>query len=488
SLNYDIGDSRHWEYVFAGQDLHIHYTADEARHKKTVLALLGDSCPDELFLDLPMSWCLPLKISRDDYDRKYPTGKRSRRYKYTILEDFCRYLNPDGMVRKLYVYSNLACTDISYTICYFADRSDHLESRFFHQHTGKIIEKFSEGRDDFLLEHHYYAFRIESENSRLMIFTEGKRTDELYRREEDANYIRSYYKNRSDRKTFKESRFGPEGRILESPKILLPNPRPIEAIIETFERNPNVPANSDIAMVTFNLATDEIEIEYHVDDNSIFGSTRHFTKPPNWWDETQVLNWSPELHSSFEANYLTKPKSELELYEMLIGLMKMESKTRDMTRMVEKEIRHILKVRNREEEKLELVRTYVQADRDQALREVRLKLKAQGKAARYLSKQDILRDYLEPFMHRVGLDEITNKKQAVRETKIIENSQKMYHEQFTTLSSAEVQEYKSYLLQHMFIAHILEQRLVNLKEYAPFKYQELYDRMLKDKRLEPFLI
>ncbi|KAH9491914.1 Dynein regulatory complex subunit 7 [Bulinus truncatus] len=178
------------------------------------------------------------------------------------------------------------------------------------------------------------------------------------------------------------------------------------------------------------------------------------------------------------------------------------------------QIRHILKVRNREEEKLELIRTYVQADKDHALREVRLKLKAQAKAARFLAKQDILRDYLEPFMHRVGLDEITNKKQAVRvkddclrdlketlinqsnmikeqfmkETKIIENSQKIYHEQFTSLSSADIEEYKSYLLQHMFTAHILEQRLMNLKEYAPAKYQELYDRMLKDKRLEPFLI
>ncbi|KAH9491913.1 Dynein regulatory complex subunit 7, partial [Bulinus truncatus] len=337
-LNLDIGDSRQWEYIFPGQDLHITLTPEEARERRTQLALQGDVCADELYLDVPMSWCLPLKISRDDFDRKYPTGKRTRRYKYAIMEDFCRYLNPDGLVRKIYVYKNLACTDISYTICHFSDRSDHLESRFFHQQTGKIIEKFHHGRDDFLREHEYFAFKSEAETSQLMIFAEGKRTDELYRREEEPNYIRSYYKNRSDRKTFKEVKFGPEGRVLESPKILMPNPRPIEYIVETFARNPSVPANSDVSKVTFSLSTDEIEIEYHVDDNNIFGSSRHFSKPPYWWDDTQVLVWSPELHSCFEANYLTKPKGEFELYQMLISLMKMEVKTREMTRMTEKEL------------------------------------------------------------------------------------------------------------------------------------------------------
>ncbi|CAL1530214.1 unnamed protein product, partial [Lymnaea stagnalis] len=266
-LSYDIGDSRHWEYLFPGQDLHVRLTIEERAERWTQVALQGDQYTDETFFDVPVSWCIPLKITRDDFDRKYPTGKRVRRYKYVVVEDFCRYLNPDGMVRKIYVYKDLLCEDLNYTLRYYSDRSDHLHSRFLHHETGKVVEKFDNGRDDFLREHHYFACSPGPESKRIMIFEAGKRTDELYKREEDEMTLWNYYKNRSDRKIYKEVKFGPEGKVLESPKILLPDPRPIEYIIEKFTRNPDVPANNDIAKVTFSLWTDEIEIEYHVDDD-----------------------------------------------------------------------------------------------------------------------------------------------------------------------------------------------------------------------------
>ncbi|XP_059174636.1 dynein regulatory complex subunit 7-like [Physella acuta] len=513
-LNYDIGDSRQWEYLFPGQDLHIKISPEELKEKKTTLALMGDTCADELFFDVPMSWCLPLYISRDDYDRKYPNGKRSRRYKYCLVEDFCRYLLPDGLVRKMYIYSDLAHQELRYTHCFYQDRSDRLESRLTHTATGKIVEKFGYGRDDAIREHHYLASSPGPERYHVLTFEPGKRTDEVYRREEDATTVKHFFRNRADRKILKETKFGPCGKVLENPKLLLPHPRPIETITEEFERNPEVPANDDIAKVTFNLCTDEIEIQYHVEDERIVASSRHFSKPPSWWDETQVLAWSPDLHSCFEANVLVGPKGELELYQMLIHLMKMESKTREITRLTERESRHIFKTRQKEEDKLELVKTYVQADRDAALRSVRLKLKAQAKANRILARSDILRDYLEPFMHRVGLDEISNKKQAIRikddclrdlkealisqanmikeqftkEMKIIETTQVWYHDHFTSLTQSDLMDFRAFLTQHLFTAHILEQRLISLKESAPLKYQDLYDTMCKDKRLEYFLI
>lgn len=75
-----------------------------------------------------------------------------------------------------------------------------------------------------------------------------------------------------------------------------------QIVMECYHRNPEVPANSDIAKITFTVWLDEIDIDYHVEDHRIVASTRHFTKPPLWWDETQILAWSPELHWSFEVS------------------------------------------------------------------------------------------------------------------------------------------------------------------------------------------
>ncbi|GFR69591.1 coiled-coil domain-containing protein lobo homolog [Elysia marginata] len=69
-----------------------------------------------------------------------------------------------------------------------------------------------------------------------------------------------------------------------------------------------------------------------------YGSTRDFIKPPNWWDETQVLQWSPELHSNFELDQFAKPKTELQLYQQLMSLMDTEAQLRNSCRLIEKEV------------------------------------------------------------------------------------------------------------------------------------------------------
>ncbi|CAG5120928.1 unnamed protein product, partial [Candidula unifasciata] len=413
-LKFDIGNSCDWEYIFPGQDLHVQISPEEVTEKKLQLNLTGDLCTEELNLDLPMSWSLPLFVSREDYARLYPNGKRTRRYKYTIVDDYCRYLNPDGLVRKIRRHNDLRCDELAYTREIYKDRADMLEMRFLHISTGKVIENFAVGRPDFIREHQYLAYAPGPEKWRIILYEPNKRVDGQIKREEDCNSIKRHYQGREDRKYYTEIQFGQRGKVLENPQLVTPSSRPIETIIECFHRNRQVPANSDIAKITYTVWLDEIDIEYHVEDHRIVCSTRHFTKPALWWDETQILTWSPELHWCFEADLFVRAKGELELYQMLIGLMAKENEVREEVRRSETEMKETLEARCIEEEESQLLVTYVQADIDEDLRTDRLKLKAQKKAEIILRKSDVLKDYLEPFMIKVGLSKIANKKQACR--------------------------------------------------------------------------
>ncbi|RUS91562.1 hypothetical protein EGW08_000677 [Elysia chlorotica] len=474
---------------------------------------LVDDIPEEKYFDLPFSWSLPLKVNRYDYDRRFPTGKRVRRYKYTIVEDFCRYLNPDGMVRKITVYHDLKCEKIWYIKEIYEDRLDLLESKFFHNETCTVIENFQPGRRDFVREHRYHAHNMEAEGWHIFVYEPGKRTDEMYKREAGKTYLKNYYRDRSDKKRFTGFAFGPRGNITE--RLALPTSRAIEEIVEEFDRNPERPAADDIATITYSTWSDEISLQYHTPENRFYGSTRDFVKPNNWWDDTQVLQWTPDLHSNFELDQFATPKTELQLYQQLMSLMDTEGQLRNECRLMEKEVAKFLETRVKEKNKEnQLVKSFLQADEDETIRANRLREKAQQRAAAILAKSDVLKDYLEPIICSLGLDNVTNKKQAVRvkedcmlalkerlvnqagyikenfetERVILENAQLMYASHFPTMSLQDMQDFRDFMVKHMFTAHILEQRLAYLKVHAVVLYQELFDKLRQDPRLEQYLI
>ncbi|GFR93181.1 dynein regulatory complex subunit 7 [Elysia marginata] len=516
---FEIGKTSQWEYIFPGQDLHDPPRTPPMMAKSADLRSLlqsiayQDEILEEKNFDLPFSWSLPLKINRYDYDRRFPTGKRVRRYKYTIVEDFCRYLNPDGMVRRITVHYDLKCENVWYIKEKFEDRADLMDSKFFHKETFTVIETFKVGRDDFVREHRYHAHNLGADQWHVIVYEPGKRVDELYKREAGNQFLKNYYQNRSDKKKFTGFTFGPRGNITE--RLAQPNSRAIEEIVEEFDRDPDKPAADDVASVTFSTWSDEISLQYHTPENRFYGSTRDFIKPPNWWDETQVLQWSPELHSNFELDQFAKPKTELQLYQQLMSLMDIEAQLRNCCRLIEKEVGKFLQVRAKEKSKEnQLVKSFLQADEDDTIRARRVQEKAQRRAAVLLKKSDILKDYLEPIICSLGLDKVTNKKQAVRvkedcmlalkdrlltqagyikenfqkERDILVNTQQMYKSNFTTMTAQDVQDFRDFMVKHMFTAHILEQRLAHLKTHALVQYQELFDRLRQDPRLEPYLI
>ena len=76
----------------------------------------------------------------------------------------------------------------------------------------------------------------------------------------------------------------------------------LQSITECFGRNKGCPADEDIHRIVFSTVNDDISIEYHVDKERIVGSSRYFSKPHRWWDESQILKWQPELHHCFDVN------------------------------------------------------------------------------------------------------------------------------------------------------------------------------------------
>lgn len=72
-------------------------------------------------------------------------------------------------------------------------------------------------------------------------------------------------------------------------------------MIQRFQRNPSISANSDIRELIFIVSEDKIQLTYHTEDTNIASSTREYMKPPNWDEKGAVLSWLSDMHSTFQV-------------------------------------------------------------------------------------------------------------------------------------------------------------------------------------------
>lgn len=68
--------------------------------------------------------------------------------------------------------------------------------------------------------------------------------------------------------------------------------------MEDFNRNPAIIADRDIARREFNIASEEIYINYHYAEGKITAGTRFFIKPPIQ-EQGDRLKFNPKLTSGY---------------------------------------------------------------------------------------------------------------------------------------------------------------------------------------------
>ncbi|ESO96481.1 hypothetical protein LOTGIDRAFT_115813, partial [Lottia gigantea] len=507
-LSYDLGDCTKWEYMFPCTDkplLQIPETEED---------LIGGLDDDEKHLDMPPSWVQPLKLSLKDFQMRCPFGKKSKLYKRAKLEKFAHYLLPDGLICKLSVYEDRELTDLVQTKEFYAHRQDKLHTKIHNHRTGWTTEYYYPGRQRCLKEHHYKASAPAPENERTMIFYHEARVDGLMKRIETPSELTEHYVNRDDFLFYKhvefgkrQKKFGPQDGGSSG------NARPINKMLQKFKRNPEKEANEDIYELTFTVSEDKIQITYHTEDARIASSTREFIKPSNWEEKGATLKWeSDQQHQTFQVvDPDSKSKKQVEIYEMLLDLLKAEDICRERVRDSEEEVREILNDRTKEETESELEISVYDTDRNEKAKTHRKELE-RLQLEEKMRKQEMEIDYLAPFLAQIGDPEHVQRPQAFKlkedclndlkqrlidkanliqarfekETQELQKKQAWYQQNQVSMSKENEEDYLNYCSDAMFRIHILELRLNRHKEMAPGKYMALELKLRSDPRLSEY--
>ncbi|KAH9491420.1 Dynein regulatory complex subunit 7 [Bulinus truncatus] len=508
-LSYDLGDCTLWEFLLPSLDKPQLLIPEVEEDLDNLDEEENKDEEVENHLDMPPTWVEPLHISHQDFEKRCPKGEKIKLYKRSKLEKFSHYLREDGLVSKLSIYDNKELTDLVMIKEYFDHRVDKLSMRVHNHLTGWITEYFHPGRLKQLKEHCYRANAMEPENERTMLFYDEARFDGLVKRVETPLSMSEHFKGRDDFLFHKHVEFGKKSKKFGPQEDTSePNPRPIMKMIMKFHHNPAKPANADTSKLVFLVAEDKIQITYHTENRNIASSFREFIKPQNWEEKGAILAWSQDMHSTFQADPSSENMKQVELYQTLLLLLKMEESCRESVRESEEEVKEILANRFKEEAAPVLEISVYDTERNEKAKKHRkdLELKQMMEKKR---KQDMEIDYLAPFLAQIGDPEKITKSQAFKlkedcladlkqrlidkanliqsrfekETQELQKKQAWYQQNQVSMSKADEEDYLNYCSEAMFRINILETRLNRHKEMAPHKYMALEQKLRMDPRL-----
>lgn len=511
-LSYDLGDCTRWEYMFPITEkplLKIPDVEDD----------IGDLDDDEeeenemdKNLDMPPSWVEPIKLSLRDFQMRCPQGKKTKLYKRAKLEKFAHYLMKDGLVSKLSMYDNRELTDLIMVREYFAHRVDKLCTKVHNHRSGWNTEFFDPGRHKCLKEHQFKASSPGPENDRIMLFYDEARVDGLVKRVECLTEMTEEYRNRDDYLYYKQVEFGKRTKKFgPQDGTGANNMRPIVKMVQKFNRNTKKSASEDIAELVFLVSEDKIQLTYHTEDPRIASSTREFLKPANWDEKGATLTFNPEMHQTFQVDPTSPMNKNVELYEMLLEMLKAEEKCRNEVRESEEEVREVLNERTKEETASELEISVYDTDRNEKAKKHRRELERLQLEER-MRKQEMDIDYLAPFLAQMGNPDKITRQQAYqlkedclgdlkkrlidkanliqarfeKETQLLEKKQAWYQQNQVAMSKDDEEAYLDYCSEALFRIHILDLRLARHKEQAPHKYMQLEQRLRSEERLAEF--
>ncbi|XP_033625449.1 dynein regulatory complex subunit 7-like [Asterias rubens] len=508
-LIFDLGDCARWEFMLPTNEKPVLEIPELEMDGLDLEDDEDDDKEEEKSLDMPPSWVSALELSLNDFQSRCPQGKKTLMYKRAKLEKFAHYLLRDGMVTRLSIFQDRELKDLIQVKEWFSHRKDMLDLRVHNHRTGVNTEYYKQGRQRHLKEHTYKAGNPGAETDRTMIFHHHARVDGLVKRGETPLEMTEHFLERDDFQYYRHVQYGKRQRKLE-PASTLPssNPRPILKIVDRFHRNTAKSASEDVAELVFLIAEDRIQLTFHHQDDKITASTRDFIKPPNASDKGTILQFSPDITSTFQVDPHQKTAKDLYVYNLLVSLVDQEDKTIASVRESEEEVREILNDRISEETRSELDISVYDTERNEKAKQHRVereRLQMEEKKRR----EEMELDYLAPFLAQIGDPEKLMRQQALKlkedcladlkqrlidkanliqarfekETAELQKKQNWYQQNQVNMHKDDEEEYLAFCSEAMFRIHILELRLNRHKENAPHKYMALEQRLRTDTRL-----
>ncbi|NXJ95996.1 DRC7 protein, partial [Corythaixoides concolor] len=512
-LHFDLGDAICWEVMLpeSSKPLQLLSGAEEDKElPNRDMYELQEKEMIGLSFDMPPSWVAPLQISPREFETRYSQGRKVSLYKNAKLEKWAPYLNGDGLVKRLTVYADSDCTEAVEVREWFKNRADMLDRREVNKQTQLTTEYFSPGHSFGLKAHTYRS--LETETERTMEFYNEVRADDLQKRVENANQMTEYFVGRDDFLHIRHVEFGERGKEahLAGTRTDL-NSRPIVQIKECFHRNPEKPADEDVAERIFLMTEETIHLTYHLKDY-ITPSKKHFFKAAAADRKGKGIVMTPEMCITYQAGSPEKEKKLLPQYKLLKKLIEEEEQLKQQVRQSEAEVLNILKIREQEEAAVKLSVSIYNTEMSEKRRQQygAMKNKTEDELPGR-EEQDL--DYLAPFLIQVGHRGKMTKEQALRVRdacltdfkhrlidkvniiqarfeKAVEELQKQqlwFRENRDQLSAEEEDDFLTRYSEFTFRVHIVTQRLKREKQVAPQKYRALQEKLRRDPRLAEHL-
>ncbi|XP_056137908.1 dynein regulatory complex subunit 7 [Lampris incognitus] len=512
NMVYDLEDAGMWESVLydtANQMLLLSSTMKG----EPGLALTDEEeeeAEEPQVFEMPQSWVSMITLSKQEMESRWPGGVKVTQYCQAKLERFAPYLLPDGLVTQLTTYQDLECTEVTMVKEWYQHRHDHLQERQLNKSTNVTTEYFRPGHS-FHLQSHRYRTMI-PETMREMEFYSNARADGLVQRLELPGEMTETFQDRDDFLYCRHVVFGHSVQVFGQRENHEAGNRLLQKVVEHFHRNRSKPASKDVAERAFILTENRIEVIYHLEDDCIIPASRNFLKLQESPGTLRTENFSPRMVSSFQADPMAKPCKNLDLYKMLVALMKEEEKVVLRIKDSDREVRGILASREQEESSFEpYVSIYDTARHERArlheentqhvpAEERRCEEEKQDSLAPFLVQlgnpetltpahaAQLYRDCLACFKHRLVKRANLIQTQYEKEIQKLQQKQQWYQQNQLTMTNDEEDEYLAYCSETMFRIRVLNLHLTRHKNSAPRKYLSLDEQLKRDPRLAPHLV
>ncbi|ODN00850.1 Dynein regulatory complex subunit 7 [Orchesella cincta] len=529
-LKYDLEDSSTWSKLLI---------EPPKKKKKSVTddSMFQDDDDDELkpvemYLTMPASWTTELDISQEDYDMKYPGGKKTIEYNDAIVELAAPYVNDDGLVRKVLKFNGPSRDpeDLEYIEEIFEHRKDKLYRRKWFREGKMLHEYFQKGRRDALKEHVHVSGRNKPDYPRDLYYYSNAHPRNVAHRQIIKKGMIEHFEGRDDLLYYKLTTFGgvlcntipskdDEQRskarhIIELVKGAGAGTgggkkrkrRKITKIIEKYHRNDSKAYNEDLAEKHMLIEEGRLRILFHYCKGNLTRNTLEFFKVRGA-SKYAPVEFKPEDCIEYQANREAEPMNVYKKFLLLQQMEKEERSSSVLSREAEDEVHQTVNSRVQEDWRHEIEPDAFAGDRNEEY----LKMMTQQVAEEDEEEMDLSgTDFTTPFFEKYGIprskkEEIMMKKRIMLHEKVkilrraymikelydkestqLREKQVWYQRHIEQMNPTQEEDFNHMYKAKLFEMHILEQRMVRHQQETPRQYYNLLVQLLRHPQLNRF--